>query len=136
MTALVWRRAENEFGQAIRLADSAAGQFSIDGNGYGRNRWTVVYPDGDAGHVDTLGEAIAWAEQWLTSATPATPLPTRDELEAGAWRDLARYSGAAALTYLEDAPAGRGPWFVVGAFDVLLETHDYDLALAAFDQAR
>jgi len=39
------------------------GLYTIDGNNYGRNRWTVTYPDGDYGMVDALAEAKAWAEQ-------------------------------------------------------------------------
>lgn len=42
------------------------GLYTVDGNNYGRNRWTVTYPDGDYGMVDSFGEAKAWAEQaWV-----------------------------------------------------------------------
>ena len=46
-------------------ATSAWGLYTIDNEGYGRNRWTVTYPgpDNDYGMVDSLGEAKAWAEQ-------------------------------------------------------------------------
>lgn len=34
----------------------------IDGHGFGRMRWTVVYPDGNYGMTDSLAEAKAWAD--------------------------------------------------------------------------
>ena len=48
-------------------ATSPHGLYTIDGGGYGRNRWTVTYPDGDYGMVDSLGEAKAWAAQDATT---------------------------------------------------------------------
>ena len=45
-------------------ATSPWGLYTIDGTGsYGRNRWTVTYPDGDYGMVDALAEAKLWAER-------------------------------------------------------------------------
>lgn len=44
-------------------ATSPWGLYTIDGSGYGRNRWTVTYPDSDYGMVDALAEAKAWAQQ-------------------------------------------------------------------------
>jgi hypothetical protein len=44
-------------------ATSPWGLYTIDGSGYGRNRWTVTYPGGDYGMVDALAEAKAWAQQ-------------------------------------------------------------------------
>ena len=44
-------------------ATSPWGLYTIDGSGYGRNRWTVTYPGADYGMVDSLGEAKAWAQQ-------------------------------------------------------------------------
>jgi hypothetical protein len=35
---------------------------TIDGHGYGKMRWTVVYPSGYYGITDSLSEAKAWAE--------------------------------------------------------------------------
>lgn len=46
------------------VATGRWGVYTIDGNGAPPNRWTVVYPNGDYGMVDTLGEAKAWADQW------------------------------------------------------------------------
>jgi len=44
-------------------ATSPWGLYTIDGTGsYGRNRWTVTYPDGDYGMADALAEAMLWAE--------------------------------------------------------------------------
>jgi hypothetical protein len=42
-------------------AASPRGLYTIDGNNAGRNRWTVIYPDGDYGMVDSFAEAKAWA---------------------------------------------------------------------------
>jgi hypothetical protein len=55
--------------RGIYHATSAAGLYTIDGNNYGRNRWTVTYPDGDAGMADTLKEAKLWAEIDLAQRT-------------------------------------------------------------------
>ncbi|HSX23330.1 MAG TPA: hypothetical protein VLE97_11205 [Gaiellaceae bacterium] len=44
-------------------ATSPWGLYTIDGEGAGRNRWTVTYPDSDYGMVDSLAEAKAWAAQ-------------------------------------------------------------------------
>jgi hypothetical protein len=56
---LQWKRVS----AGIYTAASPWGAYGIDGNNAGRNRWTVFYPDGDYGMVDTLGEAKAWAQQ-------------------------------------------------------------------------
>lgn len=56
--ALAWKKA----GKGIYKADSPKGVYTIDGNGYGRNKWTVTYPDGDYGMADALAEAKIWAE--------------------------------------------------------------------------
>jgi hypothetical protein len=42
-------------------ATSPWGLYTIDGNNYGRNRWTVTYPSGDYGMADALSEAKLWA---------------------------------------------------------------------------
>lgn len=132
MAALVWAKTRNEFDQPIRVAESDSGRFTIDGNNYGRNRWTVTYPTGDYGMVDTLREAIEWAELWLLDAQAA--LAARSTAgDDPDWRNKARYADNVALTYLEDAPAGRGPWFVVTVNKVVLETADYPAALAEFE---
>lgn len=55
---LRWKKVK----AGVYAATSPWGLYSIDGNNYGRNRWTVTYPDGDYGMVDSLGEAKAWAE--------------------------------------------------------------------------
>lgn len=46
----------------VYSATSPWGLYMIDGNNAGRNRWTVTYPGGDYGMVDSLREAKAWAE--------------------------------------------------------------------------
>jgi len=46
----------------VYTATSPWGLYSIDGNNYGRNRWTVTYPNGDYAMTDALREAKAWAE--------------------------------------------------------------------------
>lgn len=51
------------------------------------------------------------------------------------WKPLALYGTNAALTYLEDAPAGRGPWFIVGnGYNGVdqEEFAEYDVARARF----
>ncbi len=55
------------------------------------------------------------------------------QLTEAEWKPLARYNGSTSLTYLEDAPAGRGPWFVVTAWskDEFAEHAD---ALARFEE--
>jgi len=44
-------------------ATSPWGLYTIDGNNFGRNRWTVTYPGGDYGMADALAEAKLWAQQ-------------------------------------------------------------------------
>ena len=44
-------------------ATSPWGLYTIDGNNYGRNRWTVTYPDYDYAMVDALAEAKLYAEE-------------------------------------------------------------------------
>lgn len=56
---LSWKKT----GPGAYRATSAHGDYTIDGNNAGRNRWTVTYPDGDYGMVDSLREAKAWAAQ-------------------------------------------------------------------------
>lgn len=56
--ALRWKKVKT----GVYAATSPWGLYTIDGTGYGRNRWTVTYPDGDYGMVDALTEAKAWAE--------------------------------------------------------------------------
>jgi len=57
----------------------------IDGNGYGRMRWTVVYLDGDYGMTDTLAEAKAWAEVDLRQHAPVlTDAPSPEALTEAA----------------------------------------------------
>lgn len=56
---LKWKKIQ----AGVYHATSPWGLYTIDGNNYGRNRWTVTYPDGDYGMVDALAEAKAWAEQ-------------------------------------------------------------------------
>ena len=56
---LRWKKVRS----GVYTATSPWGVYNIDGNNYGRNRWTVTYPDGDYGLVDALAEAKAWAAQ-------------------------------------------------------------------------
>jgi hypothetical protein len=56
---LCWQKVK----AGIYHATSPWGLYTIDGSGYGRNRWTVTYPDGDYGMVDALAEVKAWADQ-------------------------------------------------------------------------
>lgn len=49
-------------GKGAYQATAPSGLYTIDGNNAGRNRWTITYPDGDYGMVDSLGEAKAWGE--------------------------------------------------------------------------
>lgn len=65
-----WVRDKDEFGHPVEHSDTEHGRYSIDGNGAGRMKWTVVYPaeDGqrpDYGMTDTKREAREWAEQDL-----------------------------------------------------------------------
>lgn len=59
---LRWKKT----GPGAYRATSTYGDYTIDGNNAGRNRWTVTYPDGDYGMVDSLAEAKAWgfASSW------------------------------------------------------------------------
>ncbi len=57
MTKLSWKKVR----AGVYAATSQWGLYSVDGNNYGRLRWTVTYPDGDFGMADSLGEAKAWA---------------------------------------------------------------------------
>lgn len=56
---LSWKKVK----AGVYHATSSWGLYTIDGNNYGQNRWTVTYPDGDYGMVDALTEAKAWAKQ-------------------------------------------------------------------------
>jgi hypothetical protein len=64
---LTWKKIR----AGIYHATSPWGLYTIDGNNFGRNRWTVTYPDNDYGMADTLGEAKAWAE--MNAETRAKP---------------------------------------------------------------
>lgn len=66
MVTLRWKKIK----AGVYHATSPWGLYVIDGNNYGRNRWTVTYPDGDYGMADALAEAKAWAE--TDAATQAT----------------------------------------------------------------
>jgi hypothetical protein len=55
---LRWKKS----GAGIYRAALLWGVYMINGNNYGRNRWTVTYPNGDFGMTDSLAEAKAWAE--------------------------------------------------------------------------
>lgn len=58
-SAITWRRENGGY-----LGTGEHGTYQIDGNGFGRMRWTVRYSDDeeDYGMTDTLGEAKEWAE--------------------------------------------------------------------------
>ena len=56
---LSWKKVK----AGVYHATSPWGLYTIDGNNYGRNRWTVTYPDDDYGMADALAEAKLWAEQ-------------------------------------------------------------------------
>ena len=62
---LAWKKIR----PGVYHATSPWGLYTIDGNNVGRNRWTVSYPDGDYGMVDTLAEAKAWAAQDVEGRT-------------------------------------------------------------------
>lgn len=55
---LTWTK----IGKSSYQATTPRGLYAIDGNGAGRMKWTVTYPDGDYGFTDSLGEAKAWAD--------------------------------------------------------------------------
>lgn len=56
--ALRWTKVRS----GVYVATSPAGTYHIDGNNFGRNRWNVMYPDGDYASADALAEAKAWAD--------------------------------------------------------------------------
>lgn len=59
----VWKRAKDpQFGHNIEVSDTPHGRYVVDGSGYGRMRWSVVYPDGDYAITDTRGDARANAD--------------------------------------------------------------------------
>lgn len=58
MATLRWKKIT----AGVYHATSPWGLYTIDGNNYGRNRWTVTYSSGDYGMADTLAEAKLWAE--------------------------------------------------------------------------
>jgi hypothetical protein len=58
----------------------------------------------------------------------------QDSLPFEVWKPMARYGSKATLTYVEEAPVGRGPWFVAGVIDVV-EFADYDEALSFWKAA-
>jgi hypothetical protein len=75
---LKWRKVK----AGVYNAASPWGLYTIDGTGYGRNRWTVTYPGGDYGMVDALAEAKAWAEQDAEQRR-AKPQPAHAKKRAG-----------------------------------------------------
>jgi len=60
-----WLKTTNRFHQPAEVANTKHGGYVVDGNGYGRMKWTVEYPGGaeneDYGMTSTKGEARAWA---------------------------------------------------------------------------
>jgi hypothetical protein len=54
-------------------ATSPWGLYTIDGNNYGRNRWTVTYPGSDYAMGDALAEAKLWAQQDADTRTQRSP---------------------------------------------------------------
>lgn len=54
-------------------ATSPWGLYTIDGNNYGRNRWTVTYPGSDYGMADALAEAKLWAQQDADTRAQRSP---------------------------------------------------------------
>lgn len=71
---ITWSPIRNEFDQrAYRGIAPSGAVYLIDGNGAGRMRWTLTYPNGDVGITDSMGEAKAWAETFeLAHSTPET----------------------------------------------------------------
>ena len=58
---------------------------------------------------------------------------TARDLTETEWKPMARYSNTKALTYLEDAPQGRGPWFLA-TINEIEEFADYRDAVKAFSK--
>lgn len=60
-----WLKTKDRFGAPHEVANTKHGGYVVDGNGSGRMKWTVEYPEGggngDYGMTDTKGEARAWA---------------------------------------------------------------------------
>jgi hypothetical protein len=42
-----WKKARNEFDQNIEESHTPHGKYTVDGNGAGRMKWSVTFPDGD-----------------------------------------------------------------------------------------
>jgi hypothetical protein len=68
---LSWKKIRS----GVYHATSPWGLYTIDGEGAGRNRWTVTYPDSDYGMVDSLAEAKAWAAQDAEARASKRPNP-------------------------------------------------------------
>ncbi len=95
MAALRWKKIT----AGVYHATSPWGLYTIDGNNYGRNRWTVTYPSGDYGMADALAEAKLWAEtdaaerakRAVTHATKKKSAPTEERfLRFGTWHPSER----------------------------------------------
>jgi hypothetical protein len=52
MSALTWQRTTDRVGNRVEYAVTEFGVYVVDGNGYGRMRWTVDYAPGRYGMVD------------------------------------------------------------------------------------
>lgn len=72
MGMLRWKKIS----AGVYHATSPWGLYVIDGNNYGRNRWTVTYPNNDYGMADALAEAKLWAESDAAERT-AKGLPSK-----------------------------------------------------------
>jgi len=42
-----WKRTKNYFDQHIEESHTEHGKYVVDGNGAGRMKWSVTFPDGD-----------------------------------------------------------------------------------------
>lgn len=54
-------KGTNEYGQLVYRSED--GSWIIDGNGYGRMRWTASHSCGYDGITDSKAEAVAWASE-------------------------------------------------------------------------
>lgn len=58
-----WLKTTDRLGGRTEVANTEHGGYAIDGNGYGRMKWTVEYPDKDYGMTHSKREARAWAAE-------------------------------------------------------------------------
>lgn len=63
LSPLQFRTATTRLDQTVHVANTEHGGYVLDGNGAGRKRWSVDYPDGDYALGETKREVLSEAHE-------------------------------------------------------------------------